>query len=140
MSKLYLQYVKIFRKLELCYDQIVHPQKCLLIRQLLDSTVGRILELKHELINLDNLEYSYHDETMIETMTEPSEVELVIPKFVLRSRHKEIEYWDDQMQQALAKMLHSELDVSIKCLLSIVISCTVEICNVFHYSEQQKRY
>lgn len=46
VSKLYLQYVKIFRRLEECYDQIVHPQKRLLLRQLLDSTIGRILELK----------------------------------------------------------------------------------------------
>ena len=38
---------------------MVHPQKRHLLRKLLDSTIGRILELKHELVNLDNLEYRY---------------------------------------------------------------------------------
>ena len=46
VSKLYLQYVRVFRTLETCYDQMVHPQKRLLLRKLLDSTIGRILELK----------------------------------------------------------------------------------------------
>lgn len=46
VSRLYLQYVVIFRHLDTCYDQIVHPQKRILLRQLLDATIGRILELK----------------------------------------------------------------------------------------------
>ena len=54
LSKLYLQYVKIFRTLDSCHDQMVHPQKRHLLRKLLDSTIGRILELKvHELLYLD---------------------------------------------------------------------------------------
>ena len=59
VSKLYLQYVKIFRTLDTCLDQMVHPQKRILLRKLLDSTIGRILELKNDLVNLDCIEYSY---------------------------------------------------------------------------------
>merc|ERR1712066_1137175 len=90
VSKLYLQYVKIFRTLDSCYDQMVHPQKRLLLRKLLDSTIGRILELKHDLVNLDSLEYSYHDVTMAELGLTPSEVELIVPKFVITDRDDEI--------------------------------------------------
>ncbi len=46
VSRLYVQYVRILRNLEECYDQVVHPQKRILLRQLLDCTIGRILELK----------------------------------------------------------------------------------------------
>ena len=46
VSRLYVQHVRILRNLEDCYDQIVHPQKRILLRQLLDCTIGRILELK----------------------------------------------------------------------------------------------
>ncbi len=46
MSRLYLQYVHLLRTLETCYDQIVHPQKRILLRQLLEANIGRILELK----------------------------------------------------------------------------------------------
>lgn len=60
---------------------------------------------------------------MIETKTEPSEVELVVPRFVLRDRSKEIAYWADQMAQAMAKMAHSELDVSV---LTVIIGSVTE--------------
>jgi hypothetical protein len=46
VSRLYVQHVRILCNLEDCYDQIVHPQKGILLRQLLDCTIGRILELK----------------------------------------------------------------------------------------------
>jgi len=38
---MYINYVLIFRKLEECYDQIVHPQKRRLVRHILDGTMGR---------------------------------------------------------------------------------------------------
>lgn len=104
VSKLYLQYVKIFRTLDTCYDQMVHPQKRTLLRKLLDSTIGRILELKHDLVSLDNLEFSYHDGVMAELGLTPSEVELIVPKFVITDRAENIKYWKDQMEMAKAKL------------------------------------
>ena len=38
----------------------------LLLRKLLDSTIGRIIELKHELVNLDFIEYSFIDDVLAE--------------------------------------------------------------------------
>ena len=113
VSKLYLQYVKIFRTLDSCYDQMVHPQKRMLLRKLLDSTIGRILELKHDLVNLDNLEYSYHEATMAELGYNPSEVELIVPKFVITDRTESIKYWDEQMAEAKAKMKDNTQEVCI---------------------------
>jgi len=40
---MYINYVLIFRKLEECYDQIVHPQKRRLVRHILDGTMGRLV-------------------------------------------------------------------------------------------------
>ena len=111
VSKLYLQYVKIFRTLDSCYDQMVHPQKRMLLRKLLDSTIGRILELKHDLVNLDNLEYSYHDGTMAELGYNPAEVELIVPKFVITDRTESINYWAEQMELAKAKMKDTAQEV-----------------------------
>ena len=114
VSKLYLQYVKIFRTLDSCYDQMVHPQKRMLLRKLLDSTIGRILELKHDLVNLDNLEYSYHDGTMAELGYNPAEVELIVPKFVITDRTESINYWAEQMELAKAKMKDTSQEVCIR--------------------------
>ena len=62
-------------------------------------------------MSLDNLEYSYHDETMVELGLTPSEVELTIPSFVLRDRAEEIEYWSDQMKMAMQKLGMAEATV-----------------------------
>ena len=43
VSTMYIKYVLTFRKLEECYDQIVHPQKRRLIRHMLDGTIGRYM-------------------------------------------------------------------------------------------------
>ena len=64
IAKIYIRYIVIYQNLDLCYDQMVHPQKRLLLRSLLDSTIGRIIELKHELVNLDFIEYSYVDDVL----------------------------------------------------------------------------
>ena len=114
VSKLYLQYVKIFRTLDSCYDQMVHPQKRILLRKLLDSTIGRILELKHDLVGLDNLEYSYHDSTMAELGYNPKEVELIVPKFIIHDRLDQINYWKEQMEMAKAKIKEVSTEVSYK--------------------------
>ena len=83
---------------------MVHPQKRILLRKLLDSTIGRILELKHDLVNLDSLEYSYHDVTMAELGLHPAEVELHVPKYVITEREKEIQYWKNELAEAKEKM------------------------------------
>ena len=64
-------------------------------------------------MSLDNLEYSYHDETMVELGLTPSEVELTIPSFVLRDRAEEIEYWSEQMKMAMQKLGLAEATVFI---------------------------
>ena len=68
---MFVKYVQIFRKLEQCYDQIVHPQKRRLIRVVLDGCMGRILELKHEMINKDYSEYHYFDEILADLKLTP---------------------------------------------------------------------
>lgn len=45
ISTMYIKYVLAFRKLEECYDQIVHPQKRRLIRHMLDGTIGRYIHV-----------------------------------------------------------------------------------------------
>ena len=122
---------------------MVHPQKRQLLRKLLDSTIGRIIELKvsicyeliyiqkyirfqsmicqcwisyfqsiqHDMVSLDNLEYSYHDSNMAEIGVTPAEVELAIPSFVISDRAEQISYWQHQMSLATAKLQQASGDV-----------------------------
>ncbi|XP_033194147.1 dynein regulatory complex protein 11 [Bombus vancouverensis nearcticus] len=91
VSELYVRYILIYNKLELCYDQIIQPQKRILMKQLLVSCLGRILELKHELVEIDLSEYSYFDDILIKLSVTPQEVEIQIPRYFRRECLQEIE-------------------------------------------------
>ena len=49
-SLLYIKYIDVYKKLEDCYDQMVHPQKRILLKEMLENSVVRLVEIKHELI------------------------------------------------------------------------------------------
>ncbi|XP_046142497.1 dynein regulatory complex protein 11-like [Osmia bicornis bicornis] len=91
ISELYVRYVFVCNKLELCYDQIIQPQKRVLIKKLLDSCLGRVLELKHELVEIDLSEYSYFDDILMKLNVTPQEIELQIPRYFKRENMKEID-------------------------------------------------
>lgn len=64
LTNLYVRYVRIFRQLEEAYDLIVHPQKRRLIRDVLDGVIGRVLELKNEMVEKEYSEYHYMDDVI----------------------------------------------------------------------------
>lgn len=64
LATFYIKYVQIFRNMENVYDQIVHPQKRMLIRKVLDGVMGRILELKNEMVELELTEFHYFDDIL----------------------------------------------------------------------------
>lgn len=57
----YIKYMQIFRNLETAHDQLIHRQKRMVIRQVLDGVIGRILEIKKEMVELENSEFHYID-------------------------------------------------------------------------------
>ena len=64
LATMYVKYVQSFRRLEDCYDQITHAQKRRLLRHVLDACIGRIIELKHEMIQLEFSEYHFFDDVL----------------------------------------------------------------------------
>ncbi|XP_053115050.1 IQ and AAA domain-containing protein 1-like isoform X3 [Hemicordylus capensis] len=102
VATLFLRYVQVARRLEACYDQMVHPQKRLLLRQLLDAVLGRILELKQELVELDLSEYHYMDHVLQELRLTPAEMELPIPKYFLRESAKIRQERQERLTRILA--------------------------------------
>ena len=71
LATMYIKYIQIMRRLEQCYDQIVHPQKRRVLRHCLDGVMGRILELKHEMVNLEFSEYHYFDDVLSDLKLTP---------------------------------------------------------------------
>ncbi|NXM04759.1 DRC11 protein, partial [Tyrannus savana] len=94
----YIQYLEVFRKLAAAYDHLVHRQKRAAIRPVLDSVMGRILEIKREMVKVDNSECQYLDDVLLELNRPLEDIEIPIPKYfieenleVLQQREKTLD-------------------------------------------------
>lgn len=64
LAMLYIRYLQVFRQLDKVYDQVVHPQKRRVIRVILEGVMGRVLELKNEMVEKEFSEYHYMDDVL----------------------------------------------------------------------------
>lgn len=71
LSVLYLYYLALLRRFDTLYDQMVQPQKRRLLRRLLNSVAGRVLELKDEMVRVDLCEYHYLDRLLQDLQLTP---------------------------------------------------------------------
>uniref|UniRef100_A0A8C0T2I2 IQ motif containing with AAA domain 1 n=1 Tax=Canis lupus familiaris TaxID=9615 RepID=A0A8C0T2I2_CANLF len=85
LATFYIKYVQIFRNLEDVYDQIVHPQKRILIRKILDGVMG-VLELKNEMVELELTEFHYFDDILQDLKLAPQQLDIPIPKYFLKEK------------------------------------------------------
>ncbi|XFF98091.1 hypothetical protein AB1E19_001716 [Capra hircus] len=111
LATFYIKYVQIFRNLENVYDQIVHPQKRILIRKILDAVMGRILELKNEMVELELTEFHYFDDILQDLKLAPQQLDIPIPKYFLKEKLEVIKGREKILSQILAE---SGLGVSAK--------------------------
>ena len=79
---MYIKYIQIFRRLEQCYDQVVHPQKRRVLRHVLDGVMGRVLELKNEMANLELCEYHYFDDVLSDLKLTPVAYGLLVQRVI----------------------------------------------------------
>ncbi|KAK2508612.1 hypothetical protein MC885_014755 [Smutsia gigantea] len=83
LSSLYLCYLGLLRRFDTLYDQMVQPQKRRLLRRLLDSVAGRVLELKDELVRADLCETHCLDRVLQDLKLTPADLEVPIPRYFL---------------------------------------------------------
>uniref|UniRef100_A0A182HHP9 Transcription termination factor 2 n=1 Tax=Anopheles arabiensis TaxID=7173 RepID=A0A182HHP9_ANOAR len=102
--ELYLRYLVISNRLEEIYDQIVQPQKRILIRKLLDNCLGRMLELKHDLVIIDMTEFSYNDAIVEKLGLTPLSMEVAVPRYFRREREEQLNERKKFMDDILKKI------------------------------------
>ena len=87
-SVLYIRYVRLLRKLEECYDQIVHPQKRRDIRVTLDCAMARVSQLREKLFTFGlggfQTDFPNLDAYLLDLKLAPHEIEVPIPRSVAR--------------------------------------------------------
>ena len=131
---MYVKYVQSFRKLEECYDQIAHAQKRRILRHLLDGVIGRLIELKHEMIRLEFSEYHFFDDVLQDLKLTPvssnyywikpfnlfvkfifivfkNDIELPIPKYFIIEKVEAIGEKEKLLQEILSQMSPKESKV-----------------------------
>uniref|UniRef100_A0A2K6U4P0 IQ motif containing with AAA domain 1 n=1 Tax=Saimiri boliviensis boliviensis TaxID=39432 RepID=A0A2K6U4P0_SAIBB len=102
LATFYIKYVQIFRNLENVYDQIIHPQKRILIRKVLDGVMGRVLELKNEMVELELTEFHYFDDILQDLKLTPQQLDIPIPKYFLKEKLEVIKGREKILAQILA--------------------------------------
>nr|XP_033788643.1 IQ and AAA domain-containing protein 1-like [Geotrypetes seraphini] len=101
IASLYVRYLQTFQKLETTYDQMVHPQKRRVVRQVLDGVMGRLMELKNEMVQAEFSEYQYIDDVVQDFKLTPHDLEVPVPKYFLQEREQDLE----ERRQMLAELL-----------------------------------
>ncbi|CAH1132986.1 unnamed protein product [Ceutorhynchus assimilis] len=104
LATLYIRYIVIANRLSICVDQMVQPQKRILLRKLLEATLGRILELKTDLVEADLTEWTHCGDTLTKLNLTPLQAELQIPTCFRRDREDEIAYKKLVIEEVLDKL------------------------------------
>ncbi|NXO53778.1 DRC11 protein, partial [Aramus guarauna] len=97
----YIKYMQIFRNLETAHDQLVHQQKRAVIRQVLDGVIGRILEMKKEMVELENSEFHYIDNILEDLKLLPEDIEVPIPRYFIKEKLEVLQQREKILDQIL---------------------------------------
>lgn len=108
ISHLYMNYVQIVNKLDECYDQIVHPQKREVIGRLLDTSLGRLLEIKRDIVKVELDDYVFFDNVLMELKMTHEDVEVRVPKHFSREREKAKEHRRKLIQEVFDEVKMEE--------------------------------
>eukprot|EP00753_Platysulcus_tardus_P020054 PLAT7719.1.p1 GENE.PLAT7719.1~~PLAT7719.1.p1 ORF type:complete len:919 (+),score=579.46 PLAT7719.1:53-2758(+) len=126
---LYIKYLQIFRKLEDCYDMMVHPQKRVLVKSVLEIVMARTVQLKHLLVHWNPVnedmygmppdsevkprlarrpmpwEYVDLDDLLVDLKLPPDTLEVPIPRFFKEDRAAALQ-GRDRMVLGLNRVKH----------------------------------
>ncbi|KAM9123063.1 dynein regulatory complex protein 11 [Pangshura tecta] len=135
LATFYIKYVQIFCNLETVYDQIVHPQKRLVIRQVLEGVMGRILELKNEMVELENSEFHYFDDILQDLKLSPEHIEIPIPRYFIKEKLKVLREREKILAQILINSGLQDIKPK-KCVKPLPLE---EVIRVIQISERARQ-
>ncbi|CAM4771441.1 unnamed protein product [Rotaria magnacalcarata] len=114
VRQLFIQYNDSMKKLDEIYQTLIHPQKRLIIRILLDGIVGRLVELKQEMIKFDCCEYTYFEDLAFDQNKTLDNLCIEIPSCFAEDRFKSIEQRNHIIRTILGRLDESKHVFSVK--------------------------
>uniref|UniRef100_A0A8C4TV57 IQ motif containing with AAA domain 1 n=1 Tax=Falco tinnunculus TaxID=100819 RepID=A0A8C4TV57_FALTI len=97
----YIKYIQISRNLGTAHDRLIHQQKRTVIRQVLDGVMGRILEIKKEMVDLENSEFHYVDNILEDLKLLPEDLEVPIPRYFIKENLEALQQREKILDQIL---------------------------------------
>ncbi|KAM6945370.1 dynein regulatory complex protein 11 [Aplochiton taeniatus] len=137
LATFYLKYLQIFRSLEAVYDQMVHPQKRCAVRNVLDGVMGRLLELKNQMVELEFSEFHYFDDVLQDLKMTPDDLEVPIPRYFVREKTRILRDREKMLSHILAKGGHIEQPHDPE--MSVQTMCLEEAVRVLQVCERARQ-
>lgn len=86
----YIKHLNLYRRLNECYDQMVHPQKRIEVRKALESSMCHILELRSVLVKIKSTEWFDLDVVLQDLQLTPDALDLPPPSALAEDRKREM--------------------------------------------------
>ncbi|NWV62649.1 DRC11 protein, partial [Malurus elegans] len=97
----YIQYLDIIRKLEAAHDHLIHQQKRAAVRKVLDGAMGRLLEIKKEMVSLEKSECHNMEDVLRDLKRVPEDIEIPIPKYFLKENLRTLQEREKYLDEIL---------------------------------------
>ena len=75
----FLEYLEIYKSLNNITNNVVQPEKNKILRKLLNCVIGRVLELKSDMVNVDGSDYHFLSKILIDKKLTPFDVDIPAP-------------------------------------------------------------
>jgi len=135
-ANLYIKYISCYKKLEDTYDQMLHPQKKKLVKQMLENVMVRLCEIKNELV-FNNIghkapqsDFIQLDDLLIDLKLNEDALEVPIPRFFLTENKDALDYRNQIHEKSLEKYqsaLPEEEEIEDDYLRDIDIDTAIRI-------------
>ncbi|NXH57952.1 DRC11 protein, partial [Rhabdornis inornatus] len=101
LATAYIQYLEMFRCLESAHDYLIHQQKRAAVRHVLDGVMGRILEIKREMVALESCECHCMDGILMDLKRVPEDIEIPIPKYFVKENLRILQEREQYLHEIL---------------------------------------
>ncbi|NXU09315.1 DRC11 protein, partial [Pardalotus punctatus] len=101
LATCYIKYLEIIRKFKEAHDDLIHQQKRAAVQRVLDGAMGRLLEIKKEMVSLEKSECHYMDDILVDLKHVPDVLEIPIPKYFIKENLRKLQEREKYLDEIL---------------------------------------
>merc|ERR1711968_118995 len=102
-AAMYIRYIQVYKNLEDCYDQMIHPQKREDIKMALENCIGQLINTKYDLVLNQQTDYVCLDDIIVDLKLTPDALEMRVPRYFRDDRDADIKKREELMNTLLVR-------------------------------------